>query len=307
VIFLSKRIVEHFENSESEAVQSAAEAPPALLIGIVRSFVALADTLNLSHAVKDLGITRQTLRRHIALLEELKGGALFDLNERRYSLSPLGERLLPEAEALISNAISWLSGEAKLVNGLQVLRHEPQDDVYFYQQQHQLDRAFSSSGTMLQSVIKGWSNAEGQLGNESLRRVRPFCNIFRRVDGNLIFTEVGEHSSFVSWFGSAQAQSTIGRALGEMPGGGNFAGLVDIAYTEIERNQSIRLDHIHTLIPKEGSDVSLPISYERLLLGARFPDQSPAIISVVRRTYDLEINGVTNSMIHRMPEEALME
>ncbi|MGC1502748.1 MAG: LysR family transcriptional regulator [Sulfitobacter sp.] len=292
---------------QDDGLKPAFEPPPAFLYGILRSFVALASTLNLSQAVRQLDSTRQTLRRHITLLEELKGGALFDMRERRYYLTHLGERLLPEAEYLISNATSWIAGEMQFVNGLQVLRRESPDEAFFYQQQHQLDRAFASKGSILQSAIKGWSNAEGQLANDSLRDVRPDCIIFRRINGKLVFTEVGENSSFASWFGPAQAQSTIGRTIGEMPGGGDFARLVDIAYVEIERNQGIRLDHIHTEIPKENSDGLVPISYERLLLGGRFPDQSPAIISVVRRTYDLEINGVCETMIRRMPEEALMK
>jgi len=38
----------------------------AILFELLRSFTTLARTLNLSHAVKELRSTRQTVRRHIA-------------------------------------------------------------------------------------------------------------------------------------------------------------------------------------------------------------------------------------------------
>ena len=140
-----------------------------------------------------------------------------------------------------------------------------------------------------------------------MRAVRPYCNIFRRLGDNLVFAEVGDDSSFVSWFGEATALSTVGRALGQMPGGRDFGYLVDIAYEEVEANQSIRLDHVHTLLPYGESGNLLPITYERLMLGARFPDQSLAIVSAVRRTYDVEIKGVSQAMLQRMPAKMEMK
>ena len=289
-----------------EAMETVREKAPALLYEMIRSFVVLADTLNLSHAVIQLDSTRQTVRRHIANLEKIKGGELFEVKERRYSLSPLGHLLLPEAKDLMANASAWLLGNAGQVDGLQYLSHSSVDGQLFYLQQHQIDRVFSSSATMLKDVLEGWARGGGQLQHDALKEVRCYCNIFRRISGDLVFAEVGEDSSFMSWFGADVAQSTVGRVLGQMPGGVDFARLVDIAYVEIERSQAIRLDHIHTVIPNPNSEVPIPISYERLMLGARFPDQSPAIISVVRRTYDIEIKGVESELIRTMPESYLM-
>jgi DNA-binding transcriptional LysR family regulator len=50
-----------------------------LLFEMIRSFSKLAKTLNLSHAVHELSSTRQTVRRHIASLEEIKGENLFEV------------------------------------------------------------------------------------------------------------------------------------------------------------------------------------------------------------------------------------
>ena len=48
------------------------------------------------------------------------------------------------------------------------------------------------------------------------------------------------------------------------------------------------------------------ICFERLLLGAKYPDDSFAMISAVRRTYDLEIHGVSEEMLRQMPEDLVM-
>lgn len=296
----------HVENTEPIAV-TPSSVPPALLFEMLRSFVVLSETLNLSHAVQRLGSTRQTVRRHIASLEEIKGGVLFDVRDRRYGLSPLGERILPEAHHLVASAGAWYNGNAGRIGGLQYINQVNPDGWYFFQQQHPISKAFDSSGADLQAVLCGWTSAGGQLEHEAMRAIRPYCNIFRRFDGNLIFAEVGDDSSFVSWFGEATARSTVGRALGQMPGGNDFGRLVDVAYEEVEASQSIRFDHVHTLLPHGEAGNLLPITYERLMLGARFPDQSLAIVSAVRRTYDVEIKGVSQAMLRRMPEKLAMK
>ncbi len=293
--------------NDSDAIPvTPALAPPALLFEMLRSFVVLSETLNLSHAVQRLGSTRQTVRRHIAALEEIKGGDLFDIRDRRYALSPLGEQILPEAHKIVADASAWYNGNAGRIGGLQYINQVNAEGWYFFQQQHPIGRVFTSTGTDLQAVLRGWTEAGGQLEDPALRSVRPYCNIFRRYGDDLIFAEVGDDSSFVSWFGQSKALSTVGRPLGQLPGGSDFGRLIDIAYEEVEATQSIRLDHVHTLLPYGESGNLLPITYERLMLGARFPDQSLAIISAVRRTYDVEIKGVSRAMLERMPAKMEM-
>lgn len=279
----------------------------ALLHEMMRSFTTLASTLNLSHAVKELGSTRQTLRRHISLLEETKGVQLFTLKDRQYALTEAGKEALPEAQAILARGDAWLFGKSKVLDGLQYLHHVEDDGWCHYQQQKPVSSIFSSKSTMLKSIVCAWSEAGGQLEHEAFQPVRNFCTVSRRHQGNWLFTEVGSESAYVTWFGWAMARSSIGRALAEMPGGDGFGRLVNQAYDEIEATQSIRLDHVFTLFPKGEDAVMTPISYERLLLGARYPDNSFAMISVARRTYDVEIEGVSNEMLREMPEDMLMD
>jgi hypothetical protein len=277
-----------------------------LLHEMLRSFTTLARTLNLTHAVRELGITRQTLRRHISLLEDAKGFPLFVVEDRQYQLTAEGERSLPEAENVLARGNAWLAGKSDIINGLQYLRHVEPDGWCHYQQQKPISYVFSSGGDMLPKVFRAWVLAGGELEHPELKAVRPFCTVSRRTEGNWLFTEVGEKSSFVSWFGWKVARSSVGSTLGDLPAGDAFGRLVNFAYQEIEGTEAARLDHVFTMMPYGEERIMLPIAYERLLLGARFPDKSFAMLSAVRRTYDLEITGVSSDMLRQMPEDKLM-
>lgn len=290
----------------SQTVQTTELRSSPLLFEMLRSFTTLAETLNLSRAVRDLGSTRQTVRRHIAQLEEIKGGALFEVKERQYLLTSLGATVLPEALDLLARAESWLFGQSQMIDGMQYLNQQHADGWCFFQHQQPIGKAFASTGPMLPNVLEAWAKSGGKLEEPALQDVRPYCNVFRKVDSNWLFTEVGEQSSFVSWFGWAIARSTIGRVLGAMPGGDSFGRMANASYLEVEANQSVRLDHIYTVLPKGPEEVPTPICYERLLLGAKFPDDSFAMISAVRRTYDVDIMGVSHEMKRLMPEDMVM-
>ncbi len=277
-----------------------------LLFEILRSFSTLASTLNLSHAVRELGSTRQTVRRHIAQLEEIKGGELFVVTERQYELTDLGHKVLPEALDLLARAEAWVRGATKMIGGMQYLYQATDSGWFFYQQQHPIGKLRESTGTMLQDTLKAWAYSGGDVEHDEMLAVRPKCQIFRRSEGRWLFTEVGDESSFVTWYGRSRALSTIGRTMGEMPGGAKFGLLVGEAYREVEANESIRLDHVYSVFKAPDSDDLVPVCFERLLLGSRFADGSFAMLSAVRRTYDVEIEGVTDEMLRLMPEDKLM-
>ena len=58
---------------------------------MLQSFTALGQTLNLSKAVEQIGVTRQTIRRHVNDLEQLKNEKLFELHDRKYTLTAAGK------------------------------------------------------------------------------------------------------------------------------------------------------------------------------------------------------------------------
>jgi hypothetical protein len=111
-------------------VTDLAQVNQPLLFEMIRSFTTLARTLNLSHAVEELNSTRQTVRRHIAQLEELRGERLFDVINRRYELTEAGNAALPSALSLLGHGRLWLRGQIKDVDGLMGMSYEEGSECY---------------------------------------------------------------------------------------------------------------------------------------------------------------------------------
>ena len=78
----------------------------SILFEHLKSFSTLAHSLNLSNALRELGSTRQTVRRHINLLEEVRGEKLFSIEDRQHQLTVAGRASLRETEDI------WARGEA---------------------------------------------------------------------------------------------------------------------------------------------------------------------------------------------------
>jgi hypothetical protein len=210
----------------------------------------------------------------------LKGGTLFDVGDRHYRLTPLGAEIFPEARELVAAAENWVNARVKTLNGLQHLSYDHSEN-WFFHQQHALGKALTSQNDMLREVIIAWATSRGNLGHDEMRKVRPVCNIFRRIQGNLVFAEVGRESAFARWVGPDRADSCVGLPTNSLPANHQVIHLLNDPYTEVENTHVPRLDHIHTVVPRGKENVVTPISYERLLLAAHFPDGSPAIVSVV--------------------------
>ena len=277
-----------------------------LLFEMLRSFAALAKHLNLSKAVEELNSTRQTVRRHISYLEEMKHGSLFYLQDRQYQLTELGQSVLPEAQDLIARAHGWVTGTSNLVNGLQHLSHDSMEGWSLHQQQQPLGSVLRNRNSLLNKAMTAWILSGGQLEHPDMSEIRPYLLVFRRTDNKWLCVEIGEKSSYSTWFGWANARSSIGRELGGLPAGEGFGHLVNLAYLEVEATEGARLDHTFTQIPREQDGDPVPIAFERLLMASRFPDQSFAMISVVRRTYDIDIVGIETDRFKEMPKELLM-
>jgi len=287
----------------------AAKAPEyhALLHEMIRSFVTLARTLNLSHAVKELGNTRQTVRRHITNLEEAKGVELFNIEDRQYQLTEAGRQALPEALDILARGNSWLNGQVSHVNGLQWFNKQTDDGWSFWQQQRPISELWASPRPLLRESLRAWALAGGALDSEAMAHVRPYFMVFRDSASGWVCVELGEESSYVSWFGLANARSSIGRNVGKMPGGDDFARLLGMPFSEVNTKRHMRLDHIFTQVKRTEDGDPVPISYQRLLMGGRFPDESFALISVVDRCYDIDIHRLEQEKIRTMPEDLVME
>ncbi|MCX7558662.1 LysR family transcriptional regulator [Sulfitobacter sp. F26204] len=268
-----------------------ADAPPALLFEMIRSFVTLASTLNLSHAVKDLGSTRQTVRRHILQLEASMGAPLFLIEDRRYHLTSLGESVLPDAKDILARGSLWLSGQSRSVGQLQRLQANV-GEWDFYQQQQPLGAIWTDPSLLLRETFRAWAMAGGEIESPAFAHVRPYLIIYRHTDIGWICVEFGEKSVYVKWFGRDYARSSIGRPISKMPAGEEFSHLIDEAFNEVQTAQMARLDHVFTRMPRKGGEELAPVAYQRLMLSGCFPDRSPAVMSLVLPVDLVNIDGM---------------
>ncbi|WP_421703508.1 helix-turn-helix domain-containing protein [Aliiroseovarius sp.] len=284
--------------------------PPPLLLEMMRSFVSLAETLNLSRTVEVLNSTRQTVRRHIATLEEHKGGPLFTIEDRKYHLTELGRLSLPEASELVMRAEAWLDGSSYHVRGLQRLNLAMPEGYPYHLQQQPLSRIWNDSSPLLLEALRTWGRACGKVECPQYAAIRPWLMIFRKHQDEWICVDVGEKSSYTTFYGWAWQRSSIGRPVSALPAGHSFGQLLTIPFEDVMTRGGARLDHIHTAIaatdgPNAGRYV--PISYQRLLTACRFPDESFALASLVDRTYNVEIEGVSRETIRSMDKALVMD
>lgn len=218
-----------------------------LLFEMIRSFSTLANKLNLSHAVDELGSTRQTVRRHIANLEEIKGEELFNVVDRRYELTEAGRRALPEANEILARGHAWLRGQSMHVGGLQYLKHQEPNGWFFHQQQHPLGTLWTQNSLLMRETFRSWAMGGGNIEAKEFQHVRPYLIVYRHTPAGWICVEFGEESFYVRWFGREKARSSVGNAIGKMPGGEEFARLLDQSFHEVEITQNARIDHVFTL------------------------------------------------------------
>ncbi len=278
-----------------------------LLFELLRSFTSLAETLNLSHTVAQLDSTRQTVRRHINILEELKGEQLFVIVDRQYQLTDAGRSCLREAQDIQARGAAWLNNETGHIGGLFHIGKEDPDGWRFYLQQHPISDIWTGQNELLKKAVKCWAEAEGVITHEAFDPIRESLMVFRKSAEDWICTAVGSKSSYATWYGWRWESSSIGRAVPALPGGASHAVQLSQPFEEIRANRGLRYDHVHTLMDRGEEGGPEPISFKRLLLGCRYPDDSFAMGSIVVRSYDLQIEGLSQEIIESMPAEELME
>jgi hypothetical protein len=286
------------------------EPQPSTLFEILRSFTTLARTLNLSETVEHLGVTRQTVRRHINALEEIKATKLFLLRNRRYLLTDAGAQCYQDAQAILDQTDAWLYGRpcfARRDGKLDQVSYSDENGHRFHAQQHHLSRLWQDAPPLLRRGFEAWAGAEFQLEHPAMERIRSHRLVYRRLQDGWLCVEIGELSSYATWLGWEWAKSAVGRFSKDDPAGSEFDRFMSEAYHGVFAAGGARLDHIAGMIPRTRNSGPLPVRFQRLLVGCRFPDGEPALALFVARTNAVEIAGLDPDDIPEMPPELLME
>ena len=285
----------------------AASGSPALLHEMMRSFTTLARTLNLSQAVEELSSTRQTVRRHISQLEAAMGSKLFMVENRRYYLTELGERAVTPAQMIIDQGEAWYQGSYDRPGGLTRFGIEDASGWAYHQQQQPMTYVWDGDSELLRAAVSAWSLAQGDLEHEEMQRIRPYIIVYRDAADSWICTEIGEESFYSKWYGWAQARSSVGRQLDQFPGGEKFSNLINIPFRDVQAERGIRLDQVVMTLPEDAVANRRFLTFDRLLMGVRLPDGSPALMSVVDRPTKLDVAGVDPTVLNEMPKDAAIE
>ena len=279
-------------------------------IDMLRAFVALADSLNLSVAARALGVTRQTLRRHIDGLEDLRGVRLFHLAHTRYALTEAGRQSLPEARDILTRCAAWDSKSTyslRHIDGFEHMRYRGANGQTFYAQQHSVGSLKETGLPLMQEMFRAWGQSLAQLYDPAMDRIRPYLVIYRRTGDSWICADVGEASAYARWFGQSYAQSAKGSRFDDDNAGEEFNAFISKAYLEAHDGGAIRLDHVHAVLPRETSDTEEPIRYQRLMAACTFPDGNYALAVLVAMTNRVRIAALENRCVPQIPDEMLME
>ena len=263
-------------------------------IAMMRAFVALSRTLNLSKACEDLGATRQTVRRHITDLEEILGEPLFEVVDRQYQLTTYGREILEEANALLMRIDMWAGQSALKKNtdqGLEKLEFTDSDGNRFLSQQHAVSQIALSGLPIMKKSFVAWAKAETQIEHSAMEEIRPYTVLYRKGPSGWVFVEIGEKSAYSKWFGWAWSRSAIGKLISDDNLPDEYDEFAGGAYTRIYNEGGARLDHVYAQLPKDGETL-MPVTFQRLLLGGVFPDGTPGLILLGVLTEQVQIDAL---------------
>lgn len=278
-------------------------------VAMLRAFVCMSQTLNLTKTCEELGATRQTVRRHLTDLENIMGDDLFEVADRKYHLTERGAAVLDGAKAILMDLDTW-SGQSTLSReyskGLESNKYVDEAGKEFYSQQHPVSKISLDGLPLVRKALTAWGRAETQIEHKAMEAIRPYSVIYRKGPAGWVFVDVGPESAYAKWFGWAWSKSAIGKLMDEDNVGDEFNEFISGAYSRIYEEGGVRLDHLFAHLPKDGGD-TLPVTFQRLLLGCIFPDGTPGLCVLAVITNQVEIDALETELLPNIPENLVMD
>ena len=278
-------------------------------VSMLRAFVCMSQTLNLSKACVELGATRQTVRRHITDLEAILGGQLFVVEDRQYRLTPLGHDSLGGAKSLLVQLDSWAGHSVlkrQVTGGLEASRFTDADGRAYFSQQHPVSSIAFDGLPLIRNALVAWANAGTCIETNAMEAIRPYTVLYRKGPAGWVFVDIGAESAYARFFGWTWARSAIGKLLNEDNAGDEYNEFIAGAYSRIYDEGGVRLDHIFAHLPREDGE-HLPISFQRLLLGSTFPDGTPGLTVLAVITRRIEIDALNEEDWPGFPDHLVMD
>jgi len=281
-----------------------------ITVAMLRAFVTLSKTLNLTATSESLGVTRQTARRHLSELEQIVGHPLFALERHEYALTEFGKESVAEAESILVQMDTWAGRKGvnrRIILGLESAQFSDGAGRKFYSQQHPVIQISKNGLPIMQRALTAWGLSLAQIEDPAMADVRPFLVVYRRSVKGWICVEIGERSAYAKWFGWAWSKSAIGRLSHEDNAGNEFNDFIAGTYARIYGAGGVRLDHLHAHLPRETMAEPVPISFQRLLLGCVFPDGTPGLAVLVLMTNKIAIDALPDGFSNCVPDDCVMD
>ena len=297
------------DNSSAYGLKPGMEALalPSAALDAMKSFVVLADTQNLSAAVRILGLTRQTIRRHINLLEDVRGLVLFTLEGGAYRLTEQGQAEFRAVRNIINQASRWMEGLTAISPQLELCSFKTGDGAYYLSQQHKITDLLSKGPALLKRVYKAWADSGGDIEAPAFARVKRYVLVYREQFDSWLCVHVGDQSALATWLGPVWAKSVIGALLDHDPVANPSDEYVMRAYREVMDSGNCRYDQAAVRLSRGPQGEMEAVNYHRLLLPCRFPDGAPSLTVCTFRTNDIDLGLLGVSDFELMPDSFVME
>jgi hypothetical protein len=281
-----------------------------LKLEALESFVTLARTQQMNATVKELGITRQTVNRHLEFVNEIFGSEVMYVSGNQRLLTDQGKQAFAKCQPLVDQAKSLTNDyehSCDIVHGLQRSLYQSAQGQEYRGQQHPLWRLWIDSPPMLGHAFKAAVAAQHELEHESMLPVKPFMQVHRRIGNEWICAHVGAQSAYRRWFGSVWCESAVGTLTKDDIAGLEYSMFAGSAYDHISDVGGFRLDHNHIKHTSKPGAAPVYVRYQRLLMGLTLPDGSPVLGSIVAMTNSIDIQGFSPGSESRLNAELVMD
>lgn len=284
--------------------------PGGVTVAMLRAFVSMSRSLNLSKTCQELGATRQTVRRHINDLETIKGEKLFTVEDRKYQLTAAGRASIDGAKNILLNLDTWAGNSAltKQINdGLEASRFIDDDGRGFFSQQHTVSKIAVDGLPLMKKALAAWGASKTQIEDDAMLEIRPYTVLYRKGPMGWVFVDVGPESAYARWFGWKWSKSAIGKLNEDDNVGDEYNEFVSGAYSRIYNEGGVRLDHIYAYLPKDNGTSLEPVTFQRLLMGCVFPDGTPGLTLLAVITKRVEIEAIAGKELPDLPDNLIMD
>jgi len=271
---------------------------PKNLIFLLRIFLAVADTPNITKAAKKMSISRVTLQNRLKDLEELCGYKLLEFDtHNRYKLTAKAEKWAVKVKHWLRQGEDIMSVSDKhaeeFVNGF-----SNKHDAPCYYQQHPLNCLWESDTPYLKTMMQSWLSAEGQFNNSELAHVCENAILARQHYDEFIIMGIGGKAAIMDWLGKESCLSAIGIPLSSTAVSTKADDTITDSYRKAILQGAPLYEHVSMELPRPEMGTNVRAYYRRLILPCKLPDQSPMIASVVEISDNITIDDLETMSVN---------